>query len=89
MSKRRVGLISVRVPPEPPPTAPEGAPDETVSLPPRNVLEAGVKKFLDLTHIGVGRAGTDTFQPFDFADRRLLRIILGLTYLEMVKETKK
>lgn len=86
MSKRSSskGLISARVPPEPPSEPRAHAPDEVVSLPSKDVLDAGVERFLALTHIGVAQPGKDQFAAFDFKDKNGLRIVLGLTYLAML-----
>ena len=85
MTRRRPqGLISVRVPPEPPPKTSDSPLEEVVSLPPPNVLDAGAEKFLALTHIGVARPGDEvTFHSFDFNDRKMLRVVLGLVYMHM------
>lgn len=70
------------MPPEPPSEPSSDPADQVVNLPPRSVLEAGVDKFLELTHIGVAKAG-EQFAPFDFRNRQLLTMVLGLTYLHM------
>lgn len=69
------------MPPEPPTETDPTEAEVMQTLPPVPVLDAGVAKFLELTHIGVARK--DHFTAFDFRDKNGLRVVLGLTFQHM------